>query len=78
MLNGDTCVLFLQGLTTLHNTSYRHGKNCKENPCRSKITMFINLGLKTSADSLTAYVCFGIIARQRRLLFKNDTVHSRG
>jgi len=40
--------------------------------------MFINLGLKTPADSLTAYVCFGTVAKQRKLLFKNDTVRSTG
>lgn len=61
---------------TQHNT--RNGKNSQENPSKSKFTMFINLGLKSSADSLTAYVCFGITARQRKLLFKIDTVHSTG
>lgn len=77
MLNGDMCVLFCRDLPHYIVPTTKMGKTPKRTH-KGKITIIINLGLKTSADSLTAYLCFGITARQRKPLFKNRKVHSTG
>lgn len=71
------CVLFCKELPHYIVPTTKMGKNAKRTH-KGKITIIINLGLKTSADSLTAYLRFGVTSRQGKPLFKNGTVHSTG
>lgn len=77
MLDGVMCVLSCRDLPRYVVPTPKMGKTLKRTH-KGKMTIIINLDLKTSADSLTAYLCFGITARQRKPLLKNSTVHSRG